>query len=84
MALLSTFTNAGAACMASGANCFAHSLPTTPDWAVPVIVGTAAISASSVPLQLVSRGSTMVAYYNGNGAGANAEQVSQFVHSIQR
>jgi len=32
MALLGTFINAGAACMAVGQNCFAHSLPTTPDF----------------------------------------------------
>lgn len=34
MALLSTFINAGAACLAGGANCFAHGLPTVPDFAV--------------------------------------------------
>ena len=32
MALLGTFVNSGAACMTLGQNCFAHSLPTTPDF----------------------------------------------------
>ena len=34
MPLLATYTFAGAASLADSTNCFAHALPTTPDWAL--------------------------------------------------
>ena len=44
MALLGTFVNSGAACMTLGQNCFAHSLPTTPDFVTwQAISGTVSI-----------------------------------------
>ena len=85
MPLLATYTFAGAASMANGTNCFAHSLPTTPDWAlaVPLVVG-GAVAASSIPFHLVSRAAATVIFQNSNGGGVNAEVVAQFVHSIAR
>jgi len=86
MALLATYTNAGAASLAGGANCFAHGLPTTPDWAtfIPIMAGSASVAASSIPIHLVSRGATAIVAFNANGASLNAEAVFQFVHSIIR
>ena len=85
MPLLATFTYAGAGSLASGTNCFAHSLPTTPDWAgfIPVVAAGGA-SALSIPIHLVSRASNAIIYENRNGVGVNAEVVAQFVHSIAR
>ena len=85
MALLGTYVNSGASCMALGQNCFAHSLPTTPDWAsfIPITAQGGA-SALSIPIHLVTRASNAVIFENRNGAGVNAEMVAQFVHAISR
>ena len=84
MALLASYTNAGIACFANGTNCFAHSLPTTPDWAEPVPLGLAGTTAAaSLPLHLITRGTTMVAVCNPN-PGMGGELVSKFEHSLVR
>ena len=85
MPLLATYTYAGAACLiATGTTCFAHGLPTTPDWAVPVGLGSSATAAAlSIPLHLLTRTGTTGNVVNGNPA-MNAELVAQFVHSIIR
>lgn len=85
MPLLATYTYAGAACLISaGTTSFAHGLPTTPDWAVPVPLGSSAsVGALSIPLHLLTRTATTVNVTNPNAA-MNAELVAQFVHSIIR
>lgn len=77
MALLGTFINAGAACMTLGQNCFAHSLPTTPDF-----VAWQFITASvSIP-DFNSRG-TVGVFVRGTVAGNNEGLFASF-HSIIR
>ena len=84
MPLLGTYTFAGAASLAAVGNCFAHSLPTTPDWAVCYPVGPITGGAGlSIPLIIATRGATIVGVNNPN-PGVNAELVAQFVHSISR
>ena len=86
MPLLGTYTFAGAASLASGTNCIAHSLPTTPDWAIPgiPIAPAGAASALSIPVNLASRQAVAVICTNPNNTGVNAEMVAVFVHSIGR
>lgn len=91
MPLLSTYTYAGAASLTGGggagaaANCIAHGLPTTPDWAVSVPVGPLIGPAPlSIPLVLATRTPIFVGVMNDNGTGVNAEMVAQFVHSMIR
>lgn len=84
MPLLATFTFAGAASLAgAGTNCFAHGLPTTPDWALAIFKGTGAAAVASLPLHLVTRASNCVIIGNASAA-SDAELVAQFVHSINR
>lgn len=84
MGLLSTFTWAGAASLASGTNCFAHGLPTTPDWAFSIVKTVAGTPACSVPIALVSRGTAALIFENSNGGALNAEGAAQFCHSLIR
>lgn len=83
MALLGTYIDAGAACLASGLTCISHSLPTIPDFCVSQILSAGA-NAASVPIFLESRAATLVVWRNGNGAGINAEHMLLFAHSIIR
>ena len=83
MAVLGTFTAVTNTCLANGVNCVAHGLPTTPDWANYLPVGTGAAAPASVPLHLISRSNVAILFGNGN-PGINAEFVAQFVHSIMR
>lgn len=83
MPVLATFTFAGAASMASGVNCFAHNLPTTPDWAYQQGIGNT-VSSPSLPVHLITRASTCVIWGNPNGVAINNEMVAQFVHAIGR
>ena len=84
MALLATYTNAGAASLASGANCFAHGLPTTPDWGAAMPIAPLLVPTSSIPIHLTSRGATTVVLLNANTAAVNTEAVFQYCHSIIR
>lgn len=77
MALLGTFINSGAACMALGQNCFAHSLPTTPDF----VSWTLITGSISIP-DFVSRGSVGV-FVRGTG-NTNADGLFASFHSIIR
>ena len=77
MALLGTFINAGAACMALGQNCFAHSLPTTPDFVAWQFVG----ATVSIP-DFNSRGSAGV-FVRGPAAFSTEGLFASF-HSIIR
>lgn len=80
MALLGTFINAGLACLALGANCFAHSLPTTPDF---VIFTLATNGGANVSLpNLVSRGSAGA--YTSAPFETKAEGLFASFHSIIR
>ena len=83
MALLGTYIDAGAQCLASGLTCYTHSLPTIPDFAVCQILSQGA-NAASIPAFLESRATTLVVWRNGNGVGINAEQMLLFAHSIIR
>lgn len=83
MALLGTYIDAGAACLASGLTCFAHSLPTIPDFCTSQILSQGA-NAASIPVFLESRTTAAVIWRNGNGAGINAEHLLLFAHSIIR
>lgn len=77
MALLSTFINAGAACLAVEQNCFAHGLPTVPDFAI-----FATITASgSVPAEL-SRGSAGV--FIDGAVDSNADGLFATFHNTIR
>jgi hypothetical protein len=76
MPVLAKLTYAGAADLAAGVNCIAHGLPSTPDVAIYQVVSTA-----SLPVALVSRGSSVVVWNNQNAAVAG-EMFAQVVHSI--
>jgi len=85
--LLGTYTyTSGSASLADGVNCFAHGLPTTPDWASFIYAGDA--STPSIPLHLVSRTTRAVIVQESNvpvdGLPVRAEIVAQFVHSVAR
>ena len=85
MPLLATYTFAGAASLADNTNCFAHGLPTTPDWALLTPITPAGSAAAlSIPIALLTRTSSNVLFTNENGRGVNAEMVAQFVHSMCR
>lgn len=84
MGVQGVYTYTGAACLAAGVNCWAHGLPTTPDWAVPIPRAAAGSAAAlSLPIHLVSRGTTGVIAYNPNPA-MDGELVAQYLHSIIR
>lgn len=83
MALLGTYMDSGAMCLASGLNCYAHSLPTIPDFATCQILSQGA-PAASIPVFLESRAATVVVWRNSNGGGINAEHMLVFAHSIIR
>jgi len=83
MAILGTYIDAGAACLASGLTCIAHSLPTVPDFAVSQIMAHGA-NAASIPIFLESRTAAVVIWRNGNGAGIDNEHFVIFCHSIIR
>ena len=80
MALLGTLTNAGAACLAVGGNCFAHGLPTTPDF-VSFFQQTDGGANVCMPV-LISRNAT-TAYCTGR-VQASAEGCFQSFHAIIR
>ena len=90
MPLLATFTfTVRNASLASGTNCFAHSLPTTPDWALAMNAFTSAATACSLPVHLVTRTPTAILVESFNGPGGlpssvRGALVAQFVHSIGR
>ena len=79
MPLLGTFIYAGAFCLAAGAaNCFAHGLPTTPDF-----VSYTPITASVTRPNLTTRGATGV-NMNHAGGDQNGEVFAPAFHSIIR
>ena len=87
MAVLATYTAVTALSIAgNAAGCFAHGLPTTPDWASFIYAGDA--STPSIPLHLVSRTTRAVIVQESNvpvdGLPVRAEIVAQFVHSVAR
>lgn len=71
----------GAACLAKtlGNVCFAHSLPSRPDFAVYQ-----AITATSAPIVLTSRLNTAVIWNETNNVSTNGEHLLLFAHSIIR
>lgn len=81
MALLGTYIDAGAACLAAGVGntCFAHSLPSRPDFAVYQNMSAAAVGAT-----LVSRLNTAVIWRNENVVAQNGEHMLVFAHSTIR
>lgn len=81
MALLGTWIDAGAACLSAGVGntCFAHSLPTRPDFAVYQNMTAAAAGAT-----LISRLNTAVIWRNENVVAQNGEHLLLFAHSIIR
>lgn len=76
MPLLGTFIYAGGFSLASGTNCLATGLPSTPDW-----VGYSPIAAVSLPVQFLSRTGATIILSSGNGAGINGEVFAIFAHS---
>lgn len=81
MALLGTYIDAGAASMVAGPGnvCFAHSLPTRPDFAFYQ-----AITGISSPVTLTSRLNTAVIWNSRSNADLNGEHLLLFAHSIIR
>ena len=80
MALLGTYANAGAACLPAGQACFAHGLPTTPDFAAFVLATDGGANVC-MPV-LLCRGS--VGVFQTGRFGASAEALFQTLHSIIR
>ena len=82
MALNVTYTNSGAACIGAGLTCFAHGLPTTPDFAIfaPITDGTANVC---LPVKL-TRGAAHVAINGALANGTGADALFQVFHSIIR
>ena len=79
MPLLGTFIYAGAFCLAAGAaNCFAHGLPTTPDF-----VAYTPITTATTRPNLATRGATGVCVTHV-GADMNGEVLAPAFHSIIR
>lgn len=68
MPLLSTFMNTGVSCLALGLNCFAHSLPTTPDFATFINLTGSQTSVGN----LSTRGTTTVQYLSPAAVGAES------------
>lgn len=88
MALLGTFINTGAACLANGLNCILHGIvgfQATPDMAIYQLrsLGSTAPSAS-LPITLESLNNTVVVWRNGNGGGVPGEHVVAMFHGIIR
>lgn len=81
MALLGTYVNAGPACLVQGGNCFAHSLPTTPDF-VQFVQQTDGGANVCMPV-LVSRNAT-TAYVTGRPANVSAEGCFQAFNATIR
>lgn len=81
MALLGTYIDAGAACLAKtlGNVCIAHSLPSRPDFAVYQ-----AITAITSPITLTSRLNTAVIWSENNNVATNGEHALFFFHSVIR
>jgi len=80
MALLGTYVNAGAACLAAATvSCFAHGLPTTPDFVTNTVITP---SQTSIAVSAVSRGAAHVAA-TGVIASAN-EMLAQAFNAIIR
>lgn len=73
MALLNTYLNAGPACLAAAQNCFAHGLPTTPDFVANTPVTP---SQTSIPISNVTRGAAHVAMI------ANIQQNSESLFAV--
>ena len=80
MVLIGTYVNSGPACLAVGSNCFAHSLPTTPDF-VQFVQQTDGGANVCMPV-LVSRNTT-VAYATGR-VQASAEGCFQAFNATIR
>ena len=80
MGVLATFTNVTTLSIAANtAGCLAHSLPTTPDWAV--YQATLTLGAA---VGLVTRAAASCYFHNSGGSGTPGEMIAQFVHSVQR
>ena len=81
MALLGVYIDAGAACMVAtkGNVCFAHSLPSRPDFAAYQV-----ITAVTSPVTLTSRLNTAVIWREGNNVDTNGEALLMFCHSLIR
>lgn len=80
MGVLGTYTNVTALSLAgNSAGCFAHSLPTQPDWAF--YQPTATLGAA---VCLVTRGTAALYWFNTGGSATPGESVAQYVHSIIR
>lgn len=80
MAVLATYTAVTALSIAgNAAGCFAHGLPTTPDWAVyqPTLTVGAAVN-------LVTRAAAGLYFFNTGGSACAGEVTAQFVHSLIR
>lgn len=78
MPLLGKFIYAGSFSLANGNNSLLHTLPTTPDW-----VGYTPISATSLPVALVTRTTTAVVLINPN-TGTQGEVFALVAHSTIR
>lgn len=83
MALLGTYIDAGAACLASGLTCFAHSLPSLPEHCNYQIRSFGS-NAASIPVFLESYSAAAVVWRNGNGAGIGGEHLLMLAHSVIR
>lgn len=88
MALLGTFMNAGAACLANGLNCILHGISgfqSAPDTAVYQLrsLGSATPSCS-IPIFLESIANTTVIWRNLNGGGVPGEHLVAMMHGIIR
>ncbi|HAR44760.1 MAG TPA: hypothetical protein DCS05_00945 [Nitrospiraceae bacterium] len=85
MALLGSFVNAGAACLAAGLTCFAHGLVgfAPPDHAEYQLRSMGANSAS-IPVMLETLNATTVIWRNGNGAGVPGNHFVILCHNIIR
>ena len=81
MALIGTYIDAGAACLAKtlGVVCIAHSLPTRPDFAAYQL-----ITGVTCPVTLTSRMNTVVIWRESNNVDTNGEHLLLFAHSIIR
>lgn len=81
MAILGTYIDAGSACLSPGVGntCFAHSLPSRPDFA-----GYTGMTAAAAHPNLVSRLNTAVIWRNENTVGQNGEHLLLFAHSSIR
>jgi len=88
MALLGTFINAGAACLATGLNCILHGVrgfQAAPDVAIYQLrsLGSASPSAS-IPILLESIANDTVIWRNANGGGVPGEHFVAMLHGIIR